>query len=100
MEYKKTIDNYITERYSYLYKCATNILLNNKRAIEAGDLVSELVIHLYENEQKTLLKALNMYRDSCNVFIGCIPKFVELDKQIQRLCKIRITILFVILLHR
>lgn len=46
----------------------------------------------YENEQKTLLKALNMYRDSCNVFVGCIPKFVELDKQIQRLCKIRITI--------
>lgn len=44
------------------------------------------------DEQKTLLKALNMYRDSCNVFIGCIPKFVELDKQMQRLCKIRITI--------
>lgn len=47
----------------------------------------------YQDEQKTLLKALNMYRDSCNVFVGCIPKFVELDKQIQRLCKIRITIL-------
>lgn len=46
----------------------------------------------YQEEQKTLLKALNMYRDSCNVFVGCIPKFVELDKQIQRLCKIRITI--------
>lgn len=46
----------------------------------------------YQDEQKTLLKALNMYRDSCNVFVGCIPKFVELDKQIQRLCKIRITI--------
>lgn len=46
----------------------------------------------YENQQKTLLKALNMYRDSCNVFVGCIPKFVELDKQIQRLCKIRVTI--------
>jgi hypothetical protein len=52
MEYKKTIDNYINERYEYLYKCANNILLNNKRAIEAGDLVSELVIHLYENENK------------------------------------------------
>lgn len=46
----------------------------------------------YQDEQKTLLKALNMYRDSTNVFVGCIPKFVELDKQIQRLCKIRITI--------
>lgn len=46
----------------------------------------------FQEEQKTLLKALNMYRDSCNVFIGCIPKFVELDKQIQRLCKMRITV--------
>lgn len=46
----------------------------------------------FQEEQKTMLKALNMYRDSCNVFIGCIPKFVELDKQIQRLCKMRITV--------
>lgn len=46
----------------------------------------------YQEEQKTLLKALNMYRDSCNVFIGCIPSFIELDKQIQRLCKIRICV--------
>jgi len=46
----------------------------------------------WQEEQKTLLKALNMYRDSCNVFVGCIPKFVELDKQIQRLCKMRITV--------
>lgn len=46
----------------------------------------------YIEEQKLLLKALNMFRDSTNVFVGCIPKFVELDKQLQRLCKIRITV--------
>jgi len=46
----------------------------------------------FQEEQKTMLKALNMYRDSCNVFIGCIPKFIELDKQLQRLCKMRITV--------
>jgi hypothetical protein len=46
----------------------------------------------YNEEQKTLMKALNMYRDSCNVFIGCIPSFIELDKQIQRLCQIRISV--------
>jgi adenylate kinase family enzyme len=46
----------------------------------------------YSEGQKTLIKALNLYRDSCNVFIGCIPKFIELDKAIQRLCKIRITV--------
>lgn len=47
----------------------------------------------YERDQKILLKALNMYRDHCNLFIGCIPSFVDLDKQIQRLCKIKITVL-------
>lgn len=45
----------------------------------------------YQEEQKTMLKALNMYRDSGNVFVGCIPSFIELDKQVQRLCRIRIT---------
>lgn len=47
----------------------------------------------YEEEQKVLLKALNMYRDSCNVFAGCVPKFNDLDTQIKKLCKIRITII-------
>ncbi len=47
----------------------------------------------YQEDQKILLKALNMYRDSVNVFAGCIPRFNELDVQLQRLCKIRITIL-------
>ena len=44
----------------------------------------------YEQEQKTLLKALNLYRDSCNVFLGCIPSFSDLDIQMKRLCKIKI----------
>jgi len=47
----------------------------------------------WDQDQKTLIKALNMYRDKCNLFIGCIPSFVDLDKQMQKLCKIRITIL-------
>ena len=46
----------------------------------------------YVEDQKILLKGLNMYRDSCNVFMGCIPRFIDLDIQIQRLCKIRITV--------
>jgi len=46
----------------------------------------------YLNDQKELLKALNMYRDHCNCFIGCVPNFTTLDNQIKQLCKIRITI--------
>lgn len=47
----------------------------------------------YNNLQKTLIKGLNMYRDSNNVFIGCVPKFIDLDKQMQRLVKMKITII-------
>ena len=47
----------------------------------------------FEKEQKTLLKAINMYRDSFNVLLGCIPKFEDLDVQMKRLCKIRITVI-------
>ncbi|KKK96121.1 hypothetical protein LCGC14_2665970, partial [marine sediment metagenome] len=47
----------------------------------------------FEKEQKTLLKAINMYRDSENVLIGCIPKFEDLDIQMKRLCKIRISVI-------
>ena len=46
----------------------------------------------YESDQKILIKALNMYRDSKNIFIGCVPKFVTLDKQVQNLCKLKITV--------
>lgn len=46
----------------------------------------------YENEQKEILKALNMYRDSCNVFIGCVPQFSTLDNQFKNIIKIKITV--------
>jgi len=46
----------------------------------------------YVEDQKLLLKGLNMYRDSCNVFVGCIPRFIDLDVQLQRMCKIRISV--------
>lgn len=47
----------------------------------------------YVEDQKVLLKGLNMYRDSCNVFAGCIPEFIDLDVQFRRMCKIRITVI-------
>lgn len=46
----------------------------------------------YEQDQKILLKALNNYRDSCNIFGGCVPKFIDLDKQMQKLCEMRVQI--------
>jgi hypothetical protein len=49
-EYKKTIDTFITARYNYLCECASNILKGKKE--EYGDLVAELVIYLYNNQDK------------------------------------------------
>jgi intein/homing endonuclease len=46
----------------------------------------------YVEDQKELLKAFDMYRDSRNVFIGCIPQFIDLDIKVQKVCKIRLSV--------
>lgn len=46
----------------------------------------------YVEEQKTLIKALNMYRDNLNAFVFCIPFFSDLDTQFKKLVAIRITV--------
>lgn len=47
----------------------------------------------WESDQKTLNKLMNMYRDSCNVFVGCIPIFSQLDKHFQQVVKMRLTVI-------
>lgn len=47
----------------------------------------------YEPDQVELVKKFNMYRDSNNCFVGCIPEFVRLDPQLITLSHIRITII-------
>ena len=46
----------------------------------------------YLEDQKNLIKYFNMYRDSCNVFIGCVPTFVNIDKDLLKMVKMRITV--------
>jgi len=46
----------------------------------------------WNEDQKNLIKLINMNRDHCNLFIMCIPQFQVLDNQIKNLCKIRVTI--------
>jgi len=47
----------------------------------------------YSEDQKKLIKIVNMNRDHCNCFIACVPQFSVLDSQVKNLCKIRITVL-------
>lgn len=47
----------------------------------------------YFQDQKNLIKMLNMYRDKCNLFFACVPNFYALDKQFRDLVKMRINVL-------
>jgi hypothetical protein len=49
-QYRQLINDFLTNRYTFIFECATNILKNKKT--EAGDLVSELAIFLYDNKDK------------------------------------------------
>lgn len=46
----------------------------------------------YDQDQKKLIKMLNMYRDSGNIVIACVPNFAHLDNQFRDLIKMRIHI--------
>lgn len=47
----------------------------------------------WNEDQKNLIKVMNMYRDRCNLFMMCIPQFQVLDNQIKNLTKIRISVI-------
>jgi len=46
----------------------------------------------YDEDQKDLIKMINMNRDHCNLFIACVPQFQNLDNQVKNLMKIRLTV--------
>lgn len=46
----------------------------------------------YNENQKRLIKIMNMNRDHCNLFVACVPQFQTIDNQVKNLCKIRLII--------
>lgn len=46
----------------------------------------------YNEDQKDLIKLINMNRDHSNFFIACVPSFEALDTQVKQLCKMRIVV--------
>ena len=46
----------------------------------------------YQEDQKNIVKMINMFRDHFNFTIACVPNFNDLDKQIKNLCKMRISV--------
>ena len=46
----------------------------------------------FSGDQRVLIKMFNMYRDNYNILAGCVPFFYDLDPQIRKFIKIRITV--------
>ena len=46
----------------------------------------------YNEDQKDLIKMINMNRDHNNFFIACVPQFKVLDSQIKNLASMKITV--------
>ena len=44
------------------------------------------------DDQKNIIKMINMFRDHENLIISCVPSFQNLDVQIKNLCKIKLTV--------
>lgn len=46
----------------------------------------------FGEDQKNLIKMINMNRDHGDLLIACVPQFQTLDNQFKNLCKIRVTV--------
>ncbi len=46
----------------------------------------------FSGDQKNFIKLMNMYRDNYNILIGSSPYFYDLDPQVRKLIKMRITV--------
>jgi len=71
-----------------------NALAKKKNHIVIADEMINVTYNrdFYDREQKKLLKMLNVYRDSKNILISCVPNFFDLDKQYRTLAKMRIQV--------
>lgn len=92
---KKNI--YFTPKRDILYTRSAIIKAFNDRwfsAFMADELINVSFNRDFYNEnQKRLIKIINMNRDHCNLFVACVPQFQTIDNQIKNLCKIRLTVI-------
>ena len=75
-------------------KKETKNFLHKWRSVGIADEMINVTFNrdFYNEEQKDIIKMLNMNRDHCNFFISCVPQFQNIDNQIKGLCKLRLTV--------
>ena len=96
-EFKKmgSTDYKFNWKHSLVYtKKETKHFWHKWRAMGIGDEMINVTFNrdFYNEDQKDIIKLMNMNRDHANCFIACVPRFQTLDSQIKDLCKIRITV--------
>ncbi len=86
------------------FKMAKHILFKSEEIMDAlGKLMNHTLVldeminvthnrDFFAEDQKKLIKMLNMYRDSGNIILCCVPNFAHLDNQFRDLTKMRIHI--------
>ena len=82
-------------RNSLIYtKKETKRFLHKWKSVGIADEMINVAFNrdFYDEEQKDIIKMVNMNRDHCNLFVACVPQFQTLDNQIKGLCKIRLTV--------
>lgn len=69
-------------------------LMNRKfSCIDADEMINSAHNReFFSGDQKNFIKAINQYRSNHNILIGSIPYFWDLDSQVRKLVKLRITI--------
>lgn len=77
----------------YSRKEVLKFLMSWKRSGMADEMINvSFNRDFYNEEQKDLIKIINMNRDHSNLFIACVPQFKTLDSQIKGLCCMKITV--------
>jgi hypothetical protein len=69
------------------------LLSSHQRIGISDEMINVIFNRDFQTEnQKNIIKMINMYRDHNNLIIACIPNFTVLDNQIKNLCKMRIDV--------
>lgn len=79
----------------YSRKDVIKLLEENKFGIIMDDeaIRSAYKRNFYEQDQKTLIQMLNMYRDNFNIYGMAVPNFYSLDKDLRDLVKIHLHVI-------
>jgi hypothetical protein len=83
----------MTKHLIYSQK-AMQCFLNDWHGIGIPDEMINVAFNrdFWSEDQKDIIKMINMFRDHQNFIVACVPQFNVLDNQIKNLCKIRMSI--------